>query len=573
MSQQPSKRKQLPNRPRQLMMGGVFGVLLVCLAALTLSFSRYTPDDAYFVDGTLGQLALWMSDQSAEDDVESLLGGYAQSRVPDEVERLDATILLNEMSSGLTIYGVLLIIVTSMGAVGLVLGWQYHRIILVVALVGINLLIFLLPPVPDNHTVSLVLLSITLLGVSIMLFSDRLERAVGFLVILSLFTVAWEGTKAITGALDYSISVAAPTLEYTSYASLDATLTALENDEIDLALIDQKDVRDLMPIFPDDPDDAEAEFEYADLRYVRNFEREATQWVFPVEPELAGRVAMVVPAASAETITSSTQFGNLQVGAISESFAEIDFLLESRTVILLDLGITNDLNLPHLQSISEALMQPARRNGPFLLVRILADAALYTWTEAILGFLIGGAFGFMLGTLFAHVAFLQRSLLPYVIASQTIPIIALAPMIVIWLRDTHPLIPVAVISAYLTFFPVTINTLRGLQSPDPAAFRLMQSYAATTWQTMWKLRFPAALPFIFTALKVSATASVVGAIIGELPSGVRDGLGRALLDFSSDYSLVSTPKLWGAIFMSALVGIVFFLIVSLIEKLVIRGYE
>ncbi len=142
-------------------------------------------------------------------------------------------------------------------------------------------------------------------------------------------------------------------------------------------------------------------------------------------------------------------------------------------------------------------------------------------------------------------------------------------MVVIWL-GAGPL-AVSVIAAYLTFFPVTINTLRGLQSPDPTAVELMHSYAATRWTIMWKLRFPAALPYIFTALKVSATASVVGAIIGELPSSIRDGLGRAILDFSSDYSLISTPKLWAAIVMAAMVGIVFFVIVSLIERVALRG--
>ena len=89
---------------------------------------------------------------------------------------------------------------------------------------------------------------------------------------------------------------------------------------------------------------------------------------------------------------------------------------------------------------------------------------------------------------------------------------------------------------------------------------------------MWKLRFPAALPYIFTALKVSATASVVGAIIGELPSGIGEGLGRAILDFSSDYSLISTPKLWASIIMAASVGIVFFVAVAILEQLIIGRY-
>jgi NitT/TauT family transport system permease protein len=119
---------------------------------------------------------------------------------------------------------------------------------------------------------------------------------------------------------------------------------------------------------------------------------------------------------------------------------------------------------------------------------------------------------------------------------------------------------------------VTINTLRGLLSPKVAEVDLLHSYAASRWTIMWKLRFPAALPYIFTALKVSATASVVGAIIGELPSGIGDGLARAILDFSSDYSLVSTPKLWAAIVAAACVGIVFFVTVSVVEQLVLGRY-
>jgi NitT/TauT family transport system permease protein len=141
-------------------------------------------------------------------------------------------------------------------------------------------------------------------------------------------------------------------------------------------------------------------------------------------------------------------------------------------------------------------------------------------------------------------------------------------MVVIWLGANSA--SVAVISAYLTFFPVTINTLRGLTSPHPNALELMRSYAASKWTVMWKLRFPAALPYIFTALKVSATASVVGAIIGELPSGIREGLGGAILNFNQYYT--SDPaKLWAAILIAALVGIVFFVLVSVIERLTLRG--
>ena len=96
---------------------------------------------------------------------------------------------------------------------------------------------------------------------------------------------------------------------------------------------------------------------------------------------------------------------------------------------------------------------------------------------------------------------------------------------------------VAVIAAYLTFFPVTVNTIRGLQSADPRALELMHSYAASGWTILWKLRFPASLPYLFSALKIAATASVVGAIIGELPSSIQDGLGGAILNFNQYYSL------------------------------------
>src|SRR5690606_16049811 len=258
------------------------------------------------------------------------------------------------------------------------------------------------------------------------------------------------------------------------------------------------------------------------------------------------------------------------VGAVAGDPAEKNFLSLPRAWQLIDLRIFNNLNMPHLQSIASAFLQPARRNGPVLLARILAGNAIYTWSEAALGFVTGATLGFVLGAVFAHSKLLERGLLPYVVASQTVPILAIAPMVVIWL-GAGP-IAVAVISAYLTFFPVTINTLRGLRSPNSNMTELMRSYAASRWETMWKLRFPAALPYIFTALKVSATASVVGAIIGELPSSIRSGLGRAILDFSSDYSLVSTPKLWGAILVAASIGILSFLIVSLVERLVVGRY-
>lgn len=229
--------------------------------------------------------------------------------------------------------------------------------------------------------------------------------------------------------------------------------------------------------------------------------------------------------------------------------------------------ITSDLNLPHLWEIGGAFDNPSRRNGPPLWA-VLVDASLYTFREAIVGFLFGSLLGLLLGTLFVHSRLLERGCMPYVVASQMVPILAIAPMVIIWLKAGW--LSVAVIAAYLTFFPVTINTLRGLRSPDPRALELLHSYAATPWTILWKLRLPAALPYLFTAFKISATASVVGSIIGELPSGIRDGLGGAILNFNQYY--ISGPeRLWAVILVSAVVGIAFYLIVTLVESLVLRG--
>jgi NitT/TauT family transport system permease protein len=229
-------------------------------------------------------------------------------------------------------------------------------------------------------------------------------------------------------------------------------------------------------------------------------------------------------------------------------------------------AFASDLNMPHLWDIGAAFLKPARRNGPLLLT-VLAEAAMFTLREAVVGFAIGALLGFLLGTVCAYSSMLERGLMPYVVASQTVPILAIAPMVVVWLQAGWW--SVAIIAAYLAFFPVTINTLRGLRACDPDALALMHSYAASRWATLWKLRMPVAMPYMFTALKISATTSVVGAIIGELPSGISDGLGGAILNFNQYY--ISGPaKLWATIVMTALVGILFYLAIALGESVLLN---
>jgi NitT/TauT family transport system permease protein len=230
----------------------------------------------------------------------------------------------------------------------------------------------------------------------------------------------------------------------------------------------------------------------------------------------------------------------------------------------------DDSTFPHLHDIVGQLFEPSRRNGP-LLIEVLWDAALFTAKEAVVGFAMGALFGFGLGVALAHSRLLQRGFLPYIVASQTIPILAVAPMVVVWFggRGFPDWFSVSIISAFLTFFPVTINTLRGLTAVDPRALELTRSYAAGAWSVLWKLRFPASLPYLFAAFKISATACVVGAIIGELPASIQDGLGGAILNFNQYYS--TTPEnLWATNLIAAALGITFFLVVVAVERIVVR---
>jgi NitT/TauT family transport system permease protein len=234
----------------------------------------------------------------------------------------------------------------------------------------------------------------------------------------------------------------------------------------------------------------------------------------------------------------------------------------------LEIWFATDQRLPHTWDIVGALARPVQRNADESLAVFLAGAAAYTWREAAIGFVAGTLIGIILATAFVHSRILERAFVPYVIASQTIPIVALAPMIVFAFgQDVGS---VVIIATYLTFFPVTIAMIRGLRSPDPRALELMRAYAASRSAVFWKLRLPASLPYLFTALKIAATASIVGAIVGEGPGGIPDGLGRAIINFNNQY--ISGPeKLWAAIVAAAVLGIIFYGIVQLLELLTLRS--
>jgi len=217
--------------------------------------------------------------------------------------------------------------------------------------------------------------------------------------------------------------------------------------------------------------------------------------------------------------------------------------------------------LPHVHEILGEFLREGADGSPWLL--IMAHNAAYTALESLAGFAFGATAGLALAILFAGSRLLERGLLPYVMVSQTVPILAVAPMVVVWLGTSW--VSKAVIAAYLTFFPVTVNMLRGLRSVDLDALALMRALAATRRQVFLKLRFPAALPYLFVALRLSATASVVGAIIGELPVGSRFGMGVVIINAAQYYNW-RPANLWAAILVSALLGIAFYHAVAAVER-------
>jgi NitT/TauT family transport system permease protein len=193
-------------------------------------------------------------------------------------------------------------------------------------------------------------------------------------------------------------------------------------------------------------------------------------------------------------------------------------------------------------------------------------AGLITLRSALLGFAVGGLLGFGLAIVMAQSRALERSLLPYAIASQMVPVIALGPIAFSTFRDEN--VARLLIAAYVTFFPVTVSTLKGLRSVDPNALALMTSLAASRAQVYLKLRIPSALPYVFQALKIAATASVIGAIVVEL-MGAQQGIGVTILR-TQYYGPANAYKFWGAIVVASLLGILFFQAVAIAERLVLR---
>ena len=214
--------------------------------------------------------------------------------------------------------------------------------------------------------------------------------------------------------------------------------------------------------------------------------------------------------------------------------------------------------------------------GPFLTKYSLADprnvvrATAYTTLGTLYALLLGAAIGVLLAVVFVLFRPVERALLPWVIASQTVPIIALVPVMLLVLGNfgitvQTSLLPTALIGAYIAFFPVVVSTVKGLRSVDPLALDLMRSYAATPWQVFRKVRFPAAVPFFFTSLKLGTAAALVGALVAETESNNRRGLGFQIL---GQVQSGNVADVWILLILSGLLGIALVAVVGLVERVV-----
>ncbi len=201
--------------------------------------------------------------------------------------------------------------------------------------------------------------------------------------------------------------------------------------------------------------------------------------------------------------------------------------------------------------------------------RSLVFHAWITLSATLLGFAIGSLLGVLLAVGIVHNRAMDKSVMPWVIASQTIPILAIAPMIIVVLNaiGLSGLLPKALISTYLSFFPIVVGMVKGLRSPEFLQLDLMRTYNASRWQTFWKLRWPSSMPYLFTSMKVAVAISLVGAIVGELPTGAVAGLGARLLA-GSYYG--QTIQIWSALFMAAAIAACLVGVVGLAHRMVLR---
>ena len=238
---------------------------------------------------------------------------------------------------------------------------------------------------------------------------------------------------------------------------------------------------------------------------------------------------------------------------------------------------TDDSAMPHMWDMLRAYAKPELRGSSRSILSVVAAGAWFSLRMALAGLVVGVIVGLGLAIAMARFGLVRRALLPYIVLSQTVPLIALAPLVVSWGGQLHLFgvtwqkwMSAATISAFLAFFPVSVGALRGLLSPVPASLELMDSYAARWFQTLVKLRLPASIPFLVPALKLAASAAVVGTIVAEISTGLRGGIGRLIIEYSREGT--SQPaKVFTALFAAAALGLVMAGLVAALDAFASRN--
>jgi len=239
---------------------------------------------------------------------------------------------------------------------------------------------------------------------------------------------------------------------------------------------------------------------------------------------------------------------------------------------------SDDTSMPHLSTIFGAFGKQEVAGASGTVGSSVISAVWYSLRLAAAGFALGVAIGFLLALAMQRVRTFERALLPYVVLSQTVPLIALAPLVYGWSGnltlfglDWQPWMSVSAISAYLAFFPVAIGALRGLTSPTPVQTELLRCYAASWWQTLVRLRLPASVPYLIPALKLAAAAAVVGAIVAEISIGLSGGIGRLIITYAQQ-ATGDPSRVYAPIIGAAVMGLVAVGAISLLDA-ALRRYH
>ena len=238
---------------------------------------------------------------------------------------------------------------------------------------------------------------------------------------------------------------------------------------------------------------------------------------------------------------------------------------------------SNDQAMPHVWEMLSRYADPEMRGSDRQIWRVVLAGAWFSFRLAFVGFVVGTLLGMSLAVLMARFKVAERGILPYLVVSQTVPLIALAPLVVSWGGKIEVFgwswprwLSASVLGAFLAFFPVAVGALRGLQSPSAASVELMNSYAASWTQTLFKLRLPASVPFLVPALKLAASASVIGVVVAEISTGLKGGIGRLIIEYAREAT--SDPaKVFTAVFGAAILGLAMSGFVTLADTFMMRN--